>query len=201
MQQVALADASVRRSLGTAGRTCLMLDDTLPSVDRVSPRSRPSRPAKSLSHSVPHRVEGQVSSSCSCAQHTRRTPARSTALSQPVIGASQMSDEAAVRDDLTMLMVGEGTPQAPAVSHPSIHLPRRCLSCAAPQEPRIRRSARRMACADTADVSGAFSCSWGHSSIMVPWQRCSPCVPPLQLRGCATSRCQSGGFPLFLRSA
>ena len=101
VQEAALADASVRRSLGTAGRTCLMTSG--PSVDRAPPRSRPSRPAKLLSHSVRHRVEGQVSASCSCAQHTRRTPARSTALSRPVIGASQMSDEAAVQDDLAMV--------------------------------------------------------------------------------------------------
>ena len=143
-----------------------------PSVGQVPPRSRPSRPAKLLSHSVRHRVEGQASASCSCAQHTRRTPARSTALSQPVIRASQIRDGAAVRDDLAMLMVGEGTPRAPAVSHPSIHLPRRCLSCAAPQEPRIRRSARRTVWFDAADVSGDVSCSCERSSNMVPQRRC-----------------------------
>ena len=154
-----------------------LLDDTRPSVDRAPPRSRPSRPAKLLSHSVRHRVEGQVSASCSCAQHTRRTPARSTALSRPVIGASQMSDEAAVRDDLVMMMVGEGTPQAPAMSLPSIHLPRRCMSCAAPQEPRIHRSARRTVCAEAAGVIGDVSCSRERSSDMVPRRCCSPCVP------------------------
>ena len=91
-----------------------------PSVDRVPPCSILSRLAKWLSHSGQHRVEGQVWSSCSFAQQTRRSFAHSSALCRPITGASQMSDEAAVRDDLAMLMVSEGMPRAPAVSHPSI---------------------------------------------------------------------------------
>ena len=154
-----------------------LLDHIRPSVDRVPPHSRPSRPAQLLSHSVRHRVEGQVSASCSCAQHTRRRPARSIALSRPVIGASQVSDEAAGREDLAMLMVAEGTPRAPAMSLPSIHLPRRCMSCAAPQEPRIRRSAQRTVCAEAADVRDDLSCSRERSSNLVPIAALQPVCP------------------------
>ena len=79
------------------------------SVGRVPPCSGSSRLQKVLSQCGRHAVEGQVWASCSCAHHSHRSPAHSTALSRAIIGASQMSVDVAGIDDLDMPLTAKGT--------------------------------------------------------------------------------------------
>jgi hypothetical protein len=153
-----------------------------------------------LSHSVRHASRDSWWVSCCCSQYTRCRPADSTALRRELIGVSQVSGDTATRDDLTKMTVAEGTPQAPAVSLPSIHLPRRCMSRAASQVPWMRRSAQQTVCSEAAGVSVAASSSRERSSRKVPHRCCSACVPGLQLCDCAAPGGQNGGSPRCLRS-